>query len=242
MKKIVLLCGCLTVLAMTAFVGGCKKDKDKDTTAFTITATVENGSTYNATVKRVLAYAYTYNSETGEEKLLPFFGNYVNGGFTLSFPNPLNSEWLNPISDYFSSYAIISDTTAKIQIVDDFLAISSPSGDWGNGDFYAWRGDNRVGWFIYVKDNGHDDWADALVVYVDKDVTLTGSREGEGQDGKWKDIFNVSLKKGWNWVYETGSVINEVYVYESTTQAVSGLKWYFDEEGHKKSSKFGNRK
>ena len=42
-------------------------------------------------------------------------------------------------------------------------------------------------------------------------------------------IDNMSLKKGWNKVYRHWS---ENGLYEVSTKAVSGLKWYFDDDGY----------
>ena len=222
MKKTFLI-GCLTVLAMTAFVGGCKKDKDKTTTTEIptstfdgkITATVENGSAYNSLVKRVVAYF--------DESVRQLYavGNYANGGFTLTLPNLEGNQnlWLLTTDDADLGGINISDKTAKTTVFDpEFYGLSSTSGSVQENDVVC-------GFYYYSEKEG----AEANPVYADKNVTVTGSNGGNG----WKEEYNVSLKKGWNWVYYRHYEENGKEMVTFTTQAVSGLKWYPSDYSHK---------
>ena len=217
MKKTFLI-GCLTVLAMTAFVGGCKKEKDKEdeipTSAFDgfINANVENGNDYNALIKRVAALIIPNGGGTANAEFV-VFGKYEKGGFMLTLPNPAKNKYLGMFDD-IPKTVNISDKTAKI----------------GISLIYAMSLDTTVlvGSFNYQKVD-ENSITNAFPMYADKDVTITGYNEND-ENGRGE--FNVSLKKGWNWYYVTETK-NGAKV---TTEAVSGLKWYFEPYDYSRKS------
>jgi len=77
-----------------------------------------------------------------------------------------------------------------------------------------------------------DDDNFAMLVYVDKDVTIRGStylREWEAGDGnhggEGEMKYNVSLKKGWNYVIFSINEETETGTVTSSTTQPSGFKW-----------------
>jgi len=253
MKKTLKLLTLSTFFCGLLLTASCNKDKDKEipTSWFngTITAVVENGNDYNSVVKRVAAIVgYGYFDE--EEWLHGYdaiaFGNYTNGGFTITLPSSLNDKYLFPIWwDDVPETINISDPAVRAAYIFDpgFVAIPSASGEWE----FDWEG-SFVGWLHYatVNLNESDDYPVSYAdpIFVDRDVTITGTYENESeweQNGekfieKWSEEWSVSLKKGWNWLYitenrtetktATGTEIRHTYKY--TTKAISGLKWHYD--------------
>jgi len=162
-----------------------------------ITAKVENASEAdNANVSKVQALLWDDNID---DDVVIASGSYANGNFTLTLPQTVSNNLLENVEDRFGDPEVeISDKKANIAIV------------WG---FYYYDGDDkRVGSLDYEKGNIY-----AFFVYADKDVTVTGRSSDN-------DIYNMSLKKGWNIVYDNPTSIGKKGY---TTQSIDGLKWYF---------------
>jgi hypothetical protein len=182
-----------------------------DATGFKITATVENGSAYNSKISTVKAMAEDYTTDT--EAVLAS-GNYSNGGFIITLPTTPAVKYLGQM---VSPNITVSDPGAKFCIVEPL--------------FEAYKGANSVGDLCYAKE-GNSSVIFGMYMYADRDVTIDGKESGGGVNV----TFNLSLKKGWNIIYNTYSPYDNSQSLSSTV--VSGLKWYFEENenDYKKSS------
>ena len=225
---------------MTIGFTSCNKDDDPIVSgAFdgVITAQVENGNIYNNLVKRVTASLW---DDDDDVEVVLASAPYANGGFTLTLPQTVDAKFLWPFDDdEFGPDVHISDKDAQTTYVSDVEAYSSSSGDFDDYD--------QVGYFNFYKDvfdgnevteTGTYSYAYAMFMYADRDVNIAGTETSsetyEGVTYTYIARWSVSLKKGWNIVYDTGSssYVNgerqEGTTYEShfTTTPVSGLKWY----------------
>jgi hypothetical protein len=204
-----------------------EEEEEEIPTNALITATVENGSSYNDKIAVVKATIY-YDDDDKEKEIAS--APYGNGGFTLNFPETLDDKYLGNIEDDFLDGVTISDPNVKITFV---YTIDAYMQDENVGFFYA------VGVFYYESSDG---W-ETQYLYSNGNVSITGvetdeykydyNRDGDYDDEydvAYKDTYkyNVHLKKGWNILYgkETEKGNNE---YDITTQAPSGtMKWYFE--------------
>jgi hypothetical protein len=211
LKQIALLplfCGLLLTVA-------CNKNDDKDDETPSgwfngvITAVVENGNNYNSLIGKVSAMVEFYNEATRDwvvEEIAS--GNWSNGGFTLTLPATLDDKFLrNLVAGDIPTGITISDRNAKVS-----------EGIW----FRAYNSDGscHVGSFWYSKKDENSD-AEVIFTYADRDVIITSTaREDE--------IYNVSLKRGWNKIYITTMRNQGGWRVEISTKAVGGLKWHFN--------------
>jgi len=73
----------------------------------------------------------------------------------------------------------------------------------------------------YVLECRKDENNFAVLVYVDRDVTIKGTLTGE----EWTDIYNVSLKKGWNFLISSYNEETNTDTLTSSTTQPNGFKW-----------------
>jgi len=172
-----------------------------------ITAQVVNGNQYNTTIRRVRSVIY--DSELDEDVTLTSV-NYTNGGFTMTLPTPA-ARYLVRTDSYFDDSGIdISKVNVKLLIIESFEGFGSTSGGFNYDD---WVDD-----FILGKVDGNLATI-AIYIYADGDVTISGSDD-------WTN-YSLSLKRGWNIVYYTERLQGKD---QCTTTAVSGLKWYTEQD------------
>jgi len=206
MKKLLKKLALLPLFCGLVLTSACSNDDDNGndnnndipTSWFdgTITATVVNGNDYNDLISSVV-----YGTATGI---------WSNGGFTITLPTiPLDQLTAITIPGL-----IISDNNTRIYEATFIRGLDSEG--------------NLVGELHHIKEE-ENSFAGANFIYVDRDVTITGLLfiDDEGyfvSEGDFPLRWNVSLKKGWNWMYfttdETGA--------EMSTRAVSGMRWYFE--------------
>ena len=89
--------------------------------------------------------------------------------------------------------------------------------------FRAYKNGSSVG-EIYYGNNDDDNEIDVVLLYVDRDATVTGSETNT----IYTQSYNYNLKKGWNYVadiYKGQSDGKDIY--EGTTSIPEGVKWYF---------------
>ncbi|MDR1155405.1 MAG: hypothetical protein LBL04_11915 [Bacteroidales bacterium] len=209
-KKYFLNAACLCLCAGFAFTA-CNKDDDgpEASPIESITATVENGSSYDLDqVKASIDYA------GGSYEVVS--GSYTNGGFTLTLPKTVDARYLKPLFDeedleLFGSGIKVSDTNAKTA----FLYIAGYKSNVPKGSFW------------YIKELSASSEIEAEIVYVDRDVTVTGSGTFFGD----KEVMNISLKKGWNMWYDTETTTGTTTERTSATSDPGGLKWIFYKYG-----------
>jgi hypothetical protein len=186
---------------------GCKDDDDGPETSTVagnkITATVSASG-----VVKVKAFIDAGHYD-GERSPAIAECDYSNG-FTLALPETVDTKYLDPIDAWFLSGNEVSTSDENAKMNELVIAGYNADG-------------NRTGTFYYESKT----W-DAIFVYADRNVTVTGSYTYSDGD---KEIYNISLVKGWNIVYITGSEKNDVVTDTYTTSNPGGMSWVFDNWG-----------
>ena len=200
MKKRFLNFGLLLALGLTtALFNSCGRDDDNngDTidNASKITATnVNNGSTQIKTVKAIVFWESGNNYESEAIAQAP----YQNNGFTLELPATLQDKYLETIDTDDLEGIFVSDKNFKSCFLEDLRGY--------NGD------DNEIGYFYLEEDN--ENWEHYTSwIYVDRNVTI----KGEVVDDEEQGNFDLTLKKGWNIVYESYIEMENGIVMDSFT-------------------------
>jgi hypothetical protein len=203
-QKYFLSAACLCLCAELAFTS-CNKDDDgpEASPIESITATVENGSSYDLDQVKALIYY-----ENGIDEVVS--GKYTNGGFTLALPKTIDAKYLELIFEEkeLKDGMKVSDPNVKITLLDRIEGYKS-------GD--------RVGTFMYIKEPSASSETEGTVVYTDRDVVITGSVTLSG----YTEVMNISLKKGWNMMYYTETATEMT----TSTSDPGGLKWVFYQYG-----------
>ena len=190
-----LFCGLVATVA-------CNKDDDKEAEsgAFDgkIEATVVNGSQLNGVIGTV-QLVYFDGKENNFHTLAS--GTWSNGGFSLNLPETIHSRYLINIEGVFGGE--ISDTRTNVAIIryrreSDFYIVGFKS---NGGAVVFHRVDRSINSSMW-----------AMHMYVDRDVTITGS-----------NYDNISLKKGWNIMYTNPNAGGKI-----TTKDPGGLRWFFE--------------
>jgi hypothetical protein len=205
-----------TVVALSS----CSKDDDDENGKSgsipdnTITATVENGNSYNSQIDIVKAEIWDYS--TGESHVLAS-AEYKDGGFKLVLPASVGSQYLELLDE--------EDIPAGITVSNKNVKSASVY------ELDAYKSGDRAGWLY----NETGNWEGSLM-YVDGDVTVTGTEtdtdsweDSEGTHTEtWIIQYSVNLKKGWNMVYIKETESGNTETIEVTTTAPAGAKWYFE--------------
>lgn len=206
MKKSFLKFGfILTLVCSITIFSSCEKKKGptggggSSTDASLITATnIINGTNDIKTVKARF-----------DDDIIIAQTSYQNNGFSLQLPITLNDIYLYSFSEWDSEISI-SDRTAK------YLALSN---------LYAYDiDDDRMGSFYYEYEKSNE-WGAILWMYVDKNVTISGSEIGSYESVS----YNLNLQKGWNIVYYAETDTEDYAVLTYTSQKPSGVtfQWYY---------------
>lgn len=221
MKKTFLNFGLFLALGLTTAVfNSCDKDDDNDggtngVNASKISATnVINGSTKIITVKALADWKSgdnVYRSDAITQ------APYQNNGFTLELPATVGDKYLVTTNDadYLKEISV-SDKNSKFYFLYDLSGY--------NVD------DDEIGYFSLEAEND-DIYHNTSWVYVDRDVTLKGeSKEiDEEYDEESIEKYDLTLKKGWNIVYEsdTESFKNGINVdsYTISSNKPSGVNY-----------------
>ncbi len=206
MKKTFLNFGLFLALGLTTTVfNSCDKDDDNDggTKVSKITATnVINGSTNIKTVK-ALIYWESGEDDYGSDAIAQ--APYQNNGFTLELPATVGAKYLETMDADDLEGIDVSDKNFKSFFLGGLSGY--------NGD------DDEIGYF-YLEEIKDDTEHYTIWVYVDRDVTLKGEHKKiyEEYDEEIIDKMDLTLKKGWNIMYEseTESYKNGRDVYSST--------------------------
>jgi len=91
-------------------------------------------------------------------------------------------------------------------------------------DFYPTDFNYYLYYLACVKDENNE----AALIYADKDVKITGTQtEYDDYNVKWTKIWNVSLKKGWNYlIWSVNRTTNTATAtYTSSTTMPKGFNW-----------------
>jgi len=210
MKKLLKKLALLPLLCGLVLTSACSNDdengNDIPTSWFngTITATVVNGNDYNDLIDRVGVFVeFDSNDNWINEKIA--IDTWSNSGFTITLPTTLDRRLLWQVGDGFGDLVVVSDANAWMNDMFEIKALDN---------------DNSViGSFLNIRTN-ENSMVSAFIVYADRDFTIIGTDYG--------DTWNISLKKGWNKVYVTETETS----WMASTQAVSGLRWYFAEANY----------
>jgi len=164
-----------------------------------------NGSTDE--IVSVRALAADWNSQIIMTSIAET--NFQNNGFSLQLPKSLADKFLIPVITAYSSATITGNKDAKWGLIE--LVASDEKGGM-IGSFNLAGGvdlENRTGTI-------------ARWYYVDSDITIKGEFQLVGGPTT-KAIVNLTLKKGWNIVYYSTTVENNIAVLKTTTQRPSGI-------------------
>jgi outer membrane murein-binding lipoprotein Lpp len=205
-------------LSLAAFViagfvlTGCSKDNSDDDSSglSTIKANVENGNNYNSKIDSVKAMAYP--AETSQYNFIGTAianAKYANGGFTLTLPEKLDDQYLELVD--------MTDIREGLEVSDNNFKTCFVN-------LIAYKSGVPVGGMIYSNQGG-DSGSGAEFIYVDRNVSITGS----GSEDEYDYTYNVSIKKGWNILYYIENSTSTRSSEEYTSKAPSGMKWYFEE-------------
>ncbi len=212
MKKLVFFC------TLAAFaLAGCDKDKDGDAPSPKVITAANVGGDIQGVHQVGIDLKGPGAVKAASAASIAVRADFVNGGFSLTLPAPLNDAYLATISAMFDgddmSGLSISDAKVKVYGIDE-------------EEFYAFDDSNTgIGNVYYGKGN---DWAVGTArvgfIYVDRAVTLTGVvKKTKGTD----DTFALDLKKGWNITHRErkADVSGREQFTISTTFETTGLLW-----------------
>jgi len=92
-----------------------------------------------------------------------------------------------------------------------------------NESFFIFSTVDQKYWLVCQKGNGIYNRNDgAGLVYADKDVIIKGSYQySKGNDA----VYNVSLKKGWNYVISSNNRTERITNYTASTKLPDGFYW-----------------
>ncbi len=134
------------------------------------------------------------------------------GKFVLTLPETVADSKLRSIENNLPDGMTLSVADAKISIANIF---GVDADDEEIGMYYAeFETDTRGVYLAYM--------------YSNKVVKVTGT--DEDTDG-YKEIYDIDLKKGWNYVYEIGvddEDTGETTVTYTTTKPADAIAWMFD--------------
>jgi hypothetical protein len=229
-----------TVVALSS----CDKNENEEEEAKsgaignTLTVAVENGNSYNSRIDTVKLTSWDESAHTDREIAS---ANYANGGFTITLPETVSSQYLEPITSLLYDYdeegvpSGVTVSNSEVKIYD------------GADCFEAYKSSRNVGEIMLVINESYFEFYGVLT-YVDGDVSITGTGTETNndyiyisEDGvAYPDIkYDVHLKKGWNIVYY--KEIDYDHLVEATTTAPAGVKWYFYSYDYDESSVSGSR-
>jgi hypothetical protein len=140
-------------------------------------------------------------------------GTVVNGKFTLNLPSRVADEYLIPASDDFPSTVSLSPSDIKVLYQEGFeLVTGSDESD-----------ESFLGWLSFEKETETE--IDVIsYIYSSKAGTVAGT----ATTGGGTEIYNLTLKQGWNPVYVHGE--DTTKEYSLTTDATgmpSDMQWEF---------------
>lgn len=218
----------LTVLIASIVLSSCSKNSDDNTTPNTpntIKVSVENGASYSGTIDQARISYYKPNSSgTGNTNTELQSVPYNNGVFSFTLPASIELTASDVVD-------LSPDLSTDEVLVQNTLKISDAAAHVNSIDLYAFKNDKMVGYFGHQLTDGKKQYSDAYL-YADRDVTITGTLSTKyTPTAELNNLtYNLSLKKGWNLVYniltETGSYYGLDETYTSTAPGVT-LKWIF---------------
>ena len=208
---------CLSSVIACIFAGivftSCNNDDDGPgvSSITSITAQVEKGSEYDLDVVKAVMY---YGAE---DEYIVAEGGYKNGGFTIVLPSEVDGRYLEDIGEDMPEGIKISNASARIGAIN----------------LEGYKNEDYVDYFFHAKIEITEKVFSLIgggFIYVDKDVTITGSYSEQTEDGINLSItFNTLFKRGWNAMYASFSMSDKdpTITVRVVTKNPGGLKWYF---------------
>jgi hypothetical protein len=194
----------------------CSCDKDDDE-GYIITAQVENGSNIDLDeVKAEIGY------ETDLSRIATEIASseYRNGKFRLKLPATVSDKYIVELGE-----------------MPDGVTVTNPDVKGGGISIEAYKSGENTGAFYYAA-NTLASYCIGELLYVNRDVNITGATtvteetyepyEGIMYTYNWTEKYDLHLKTGWNWIYLKETDKGNAGEVEATTQAPSGLKWYYE--------------
>ena len=216
LKNVATIVACFAAaLFFSAALVSCNKDDNNgDTgqstlTGTSITANVEGGSALNNLIDEVKLVAY--NKENYDQFVVLATAKFTNGGFKIDLPGTVPSSVLESFDEDFLTDITVSNMNVKTT--------------WAYTKAYDKDG-QEIGGFYYYKEDGNTGVIMGLV-YAEGDVNITGSSTPHENV---TSTYSVSLKKGWNQVFEIEKELpDDKWEYTRTTANQSGMKWIFED-------------
>jgi hypothetical protein len=217
----------MSAMAVITITSCSKDNKNQDNTqSNAIFVFVEKGSEYNvligSTVKAIGYYSLDGSSSLSYEVAT---ANYENDGFTLNLPSTVDAQYLGNIkfSLDIPDNITISDTNTKVISIIEIKPYQ-------NGSSLSLFPYHQ---FMYCKNPDSEvEYDYTEFVYVDRDVAITGASSEIRNGVTYNETYSVSLKQGWNRMYNTGTTDfkaqeTKTATIRVTTTEVGGYKWYF---------------
>ncbi|MDR2127248.1 MAG: hypothetical protein LBP63_10520 [Prevotellaceae bacterium] len=216
MRKSILTIAC--VCAGFMFTGCGSDDGDDNATPqnFIIDArNIENGSDYNSHIDSVKAIRNYHENNGAVLYNILASAEYVDGGFMMTLPLLILDDKWTPISN---------------NVIPDGVNVSDPHVKTTSVDYLAtFKNGQATGKFEYICKTADNHDICASYIYVDRDITITGSSDKEEDNWTVINIFDniVELKKGWNEVYVTsiGGINSTTFITSNVKP--DRLKWIF---------------
>ena len=215
-------------ICMVTVVLSCNKDEDKPGSCpvSSINATVVSNSSFNSkidAVKVVVNPDVHYDEENGP---------IITGGALIETSNYVDRLSLNLPDDIPNIYleSIFNDSPNGVKI-------SNKNVKGTTAFLLGCKSESEVGYFLYIKlDNKGYNYvlvAFADLWFVNNDVIITGSNSYKDGNDSYIQKFNVSLKKGWNYMFTSEDVSKDgkTITYNYTTSNPGGMMWYFFDYG-----------
>ena len=174
---------------------------------FIINAQVKDGASYTDDVYEVRAIV--------DGDVIIAKAPYNNGSFKIRLPKTIDQSLLWPVSEYMEEEGItISDMNAKVCLIESFEAYKND--EYFDGLMQAAFGLQMA----YVE-----------YLFADRDVNIIGTAIGEldGIDAEIPVDFDVKLKKGWNAVYTSISILT-LSGSVTTTKPSTNIEWMFQSD------------
>ena len=161
--------------------------------------------------KTDFGYTYYYDEEENNEEIKPLSefldgspSVKISGGkVTINFGTP-KSDYLSTFNNWLTEYGLtVSPSNAKFFVFNNLVT--------ADGKYFLGciKDDNNL----------------SILFYADKDATISGTASDIDGGKVWTSTFNVSLKKGWNYLIMSDNEETSTATYTSSVTQPSGFKW-----------------
>jgi hypothetical protein len=171
-----------------------------DGTEEMLTVEVEDGSAYNPRIDEVKMLV-------GDDAIAR--GGYVGGRFEIPLPGHINSLFLRKVIDVTEGLDVTGNLNAKMTPTVTMV---------------AYKSGEKVGTF---ECRSPEKDKTAQLAYVDSAISIVGSDSGKEDNITYTESYNLSFKKGWNFMYHTITETVTSMTSVTTTENPGGMNWYF---------------